>query len=50
MISSGGGVRKRRKAVGKARTLSVFVLNIIRVSPAVKRGRETMWYSSGWKV
>ena len=36
--------------MGKARILSVFVLNIIRVSPAVNRGREIMWYSSGWKV
>lgn len=41
---------KRRKAMGKAKTLSVFVLNITRVSPAVKRGRDIMWYSIRWKV
>ena len=50
MISSGGGVRKRRNVMGKAKTLSVFVLNNMRTSPAVKRGREIIWYSSGWKV
>jgi len=46
-ISVGGGVRSRRNVIGKARTLSVFVLNIIRMSPEVKMGRESMWYSSG---
>jgi len=31
-------------------TLSVFVLNIIRISPAMNTGRETIWYSNGVNV
>ena len=43
----GGGVRKKRNAIGKAKTCNVFTLNIMRVSPAVNRDKEIMWYSSG---
>lgn len=50
MISEGGGVRNKRNAIGKASTRNTFVLNTIRTSPAMKTGRETMWYSKGWKV
>ena len=39
-ISEGGGVKKKRNPIGKARTRNVLVLNNIKMSPAVKMGRE----------
>ena len=39
-ISEGGGVKKKRNPIGKARTRNVLVLNSNRMSPAVKMGRE----------
>lgn len=50
MISRGGGVKKKRKAMGKARACRVFVLNRMRTSPVMKTGRESMWYSRGVKA
>lgn len=50
MISRGGGTRKRRKAMGKARARRVCVLNRIRMRPVMKMGRERMWCSSDVKV
>jgi len=47
MAWMGGGMRNSRKAMGKARVLRVCVLNIMRMVPAMKSGREVMWYSSG---
>jgi len=47
---SGGGVRNRINTIGKAKTLSVFTLNIIRMNPATNRDRENMWYSNGVNV
>ena len=43
----GGGIRNSKKAKGKARVRRVCVLNIIRMVPAMKSGREAMWYSRG---
>ena len=36
--------------MGNARTLRVFALKKMRMSPAVNMGREIKWYSIGWKV
>jgi len=47
MSSEGGGVRSRRRAMGKARMRSVLVLKSMRLRPATKRVREIMWYSRG---
>ena len=49
-ISDGGGVRNAIKAIGKMSWRRVCGLNIIRTSPAVKKGRVTMWYCRGVKV
>lgn len=42
MISRGGGTRKMRKAIGKARTRRVGVLKIISVHPMTKMTSEIM--------
>lgn len=42
MISRGGGIRKRRKVMGKARAWRVCVLNMMRMSPVRKIGRASM--------
>lgn len=42
MISRGGGMRKMRKATGKARTLRVNVLNINSRHPTTKIMSENM--------
>lgn len=42
MISRGGGTRKRRKVMGKTRAWRVCVLNMMRISPVMKMGRERM--------
>jgi len=49
-ISVGGGVRKKRKAIGKASWRSVCGLNRIRVNPATKIGNASMWCSRGVNV
>jgi len=48
--STGGGIRNVRKAIGKMRVLRVWGLKMMRVRPAMKMGREAMWYSRGWNV
>ena len=45
--SMGRGMRNSRNAMGKAKVLRVCVLNTIRIVPAMKSGREAIWYSSG---
>ena len=49
-ISAGGGVRKKRKAIGKASWRRVWGLNSIKVNPATNMGRVAMWCSSGVNV
>ena len=41
-ISAGGGVRKKRKAIGKAACRSVWGLNSIKVNPDTNMGRVAM--------
>lgn len=36
--------------MGKARARSVCVFNMMRISPVMKMGRESMWCSRGVKV
>jgi len=49
-ISAGGGVRKKRNAIGKAAWRRVWGLNSIKVNPATNIGRASMWCSKGVNV
>jgi len=46
----GGGIRKKRNAMGMADAIVAFTLYRNNVIPNMKMGKESRWYSSGLNV
>ena len=46
----GGGVKKKRKTMGKINCFRVCPLKSMSINPEVKIGRVIVWYSIGVKV
>jgi len=50
MDFAGGGIRKKRNAMGMADTIVAFPLYRNDVIPNKKMGKESRWYSNGLNV